>query len=132
MQILHRLVDSATEGDFTEKLDVLEKQWSELENSCNAHPGFFEWFTRNKSAQIINTMLKQMREEAGLGSPPAAFTTNASETVNSIIKSHVSYKSSQLVELTEKLKSVIDEQEKEVERAVITGGNITSKRNTSI
>ena len=59
-------MDSATEGDFSEKLDVLEKHWSELEKACGARSGFFDWFTRNKSAQIINTMLKPVREEAGL------------------------------------------------------------------
>ena len=68
---------------------------------------------------IMQTMMKPVCEEDGLGSPPEPFTTNASETVNSIIKSHVSYKPSQLMELTEKLREAIDEQEREVERAVI-------------
>ena len=95
------LVDSASEGDFSLKLDVLEKQWSELEKAHSAHPRFFDWFTRNKSAQIIKTMLKPVREVAGIGSPPQAFTTNASETMNSIIKFHVPYKSSWLLELTQ-------------------------------
>ena len=58
-------------------------------------------------------MIKTVCEEAGLGSPPKSFTTNASETVNLIIKSHVSYKMSQFV------KDAIYEQEREVERAVI-------------
>ena len=76
---------------------------------------------------IMQTMMKPVREEAGLGSPPEPFTTNASETVNSIIKSHVSYKPNQLMELTEKLREAIDEQEREVERAVIGRGKFRFK-----
>ena len=86
---------------------MLEKRWGDLEKAHNAHPGFFERFIQNKSATILKTMLKPVRKEAGLGSPPEVFTTNASETVNSIIKMHVTNKC-QLVELTEKLRTVID------------------------
>ena len=125
------LVDSENEEVLSQKLPVMEKRWNEFEKEHATQPGFFEWFIRNKATIIRQTMLKPVREEAGLGSPPEPFTTNASEAVNSIIKSHVSYRKSQLMELTEKLKEVIDEQEKEVERAVIGRGNIVSKRNTN-
>ena len=121
------LVDSPNAEDFSQKLDILERRWDEIAKTCNAQPGFYDWFTRNKAATILQTMIKPVREEAGLGSPPEAFTTNASETVNSIIKSHVSYKPSQLMELTEKLKEAIDEQEREVERAVIGRGKFRFK-----
>ena len=57
-----------------------------------------------------STMLRPIREQAGLGNPPQPFTTNASETVNSVLKFHVNYKSSQLLEFVGKLKDV-DEQE---------------------
>ena len=74
---------------------------------------------------VMRTMMKPVHEEAGLGSPPEPFTTNASETVNSIIKS---YKPSQLMELTEKLRGeAIDEQEREVEKAVIGRGKFRFK-----
>ena len=55
--------------------------------------------------------MKPVCDEAGLGSLLEAFTTNASETVNSIIEFHVSYQPNQLMELTEKLSEAIDEQE---------------------
>ena len=92
-----------------------------------AQPGFYECFTRNEMTTLMQTMMKPVCEEAGLGSPPEPFTTNASETVNSIIKSHVSYKPSQLMELTEKLREAVDEQEREVERAVIGRGKFRFK-----
>ena len=73
---------------------------------------------------LMRTMMKPVHEEAGLGSPPEPFTTNASETINSIIKS---YKPNQLTELTEKLREAIDEQEREVEKAVIGRGKFRFK-----
>ncbi len=121
------LVDSSSEEDFSQKLEVLERRWSEIEKTYDAQPGFYDWFTRNKMMTIQQTMMKPVREEAGLGSPPEPFTTNASETVNSIIKSHVSFKQSQLMELAEKLKEAIDEQEREIERAVIGRGKLRFK-----
>ena len=53
--------------------------------------------------------------------------TNASETVNSVLKSHVNYKSSQPLEFVGKLKDVVDEQEREIERAVIGHGKYQFK-----
>ena len=67
---------------------------------------------------IMQTMMKPVSEEASLGSSPEPFTTNTSETVNSIIKSHILYKPSQLMELTENLREAIDEQEREVESSI--------------
>ena len=49
---------------------------------------FHEWFIQNKMTTIMKTMTKPVHEEAGLGFLPEPFTTNASETANSIIKSH--------------------------------------------
>lgn len=105
------LVDSSSADEFCQKLEALEKRWKEIEESNDVQPGFYYWFAQYKSATMLQTMIKSMHEEAGLGNPPEQFTTNASETVNSMIKSHVSYKPSHLMELTEKLKEAIDEQE---------------------
>ena len=116
------LVDSADESDFESKLEVVKVCWMEIEKCCGAKPGFYSWFIQNKANMMKNTMLKSVQIEAGLGSPPQSFTTNASETSNSVIKAHVSYKHSQLMEFVNHLKDVVDEQEREVERAVIKRG----------
>lgn len=42
-------------------------------------------------------MLRHVREEAGLGCPPDAFYTNASECINGIIKVKMNYKRSELL-----------------------------------
>lgn len=104
------LVDSASNEDFSRKLLILEKQWNEIE-SCNSQitPGFHSWFLQYKVDVMKSTMLQPVREEAGLGSPPQPFTTNASEAVNSVIKNQVGYKSHQLIQFVDHLNAVVDE-----------------------
>lgn len=60
-----------------------------------------------------------MRRRAGLGDPPIPFTTNASENVNSLLKSEFENKQNDIPTL---LEAVIDEQERELERAIIDTG----------
>ena len=88
----------------------------------NINQGFYDWFVTFKLAILKSTMLQGIREKAGLGSPPSTFTTNSSETINSIIKKHVNFKSHQLVEFVDLLKEAVDEQEHDLERAVIGQG----------
>ena len=71
------------------------------------------WFCEHKASVIEEMMLKQIREDAGLGCPPDPFTTNASETANFVLKNKVDYKHNQLLEFVEKLKQVVDDQEKQ-------------------
>ena len=70
-----------------------------------------------------DTMLKPVREKAGLGSPPPQFSANASECVNAILKSKVDYKCSELPVFIEKLKELASDQRKEFERAIVNQGN---------
>ena len=58
-------------------------------------------------------------KNAETNSPPSSITTNTSESMNAVLKSKVDYKKS---EFLEKLKSVIDDQEREIERALINRG----------
>ena len=87
------------------------------DNDC-----FYDWFCQYKVSIVQEIMLKFVREEAGLGCPPQPFTTNASETTNFILKNKLDYKSHQLLEFVEKLKQLIDDQEKEIEKAVVQRG----------
>lgn len=67
-------------------------------------------------------MIGSVREEAGLGSPPQIFTTNASESLNAMLKRKVNYKKNELPQFVKYFKELIDEQERELERAVIGRG----------
>ena len=117
------LVDSSSEEDFDKKLESLKKKWESLEmDDPMITSGFHGWFQTFKAETVRTTMLKSVREEAGLGCPPDQFTTNSSEAVNSVIKKHMNFKSHQLVDFVQHMKEVVDEQDREVERAVIGRG----------
>lgn len=114
---LEGLVDSS-EVSFDEKLDFLLGKWKD----AGPLTEFCDWFVKNKVDVIRQTMLRSVSEEAGLGSPPAQFSTNASEAVNNLIKQKVDYKRHELPSFIGKLRELCDEQEREVERAVVRRG----------
>lgn len=119
--LLEGLVDS--EDDlFEATLESLLEKWKEHQSEAASVEEFCEWFLKNKKEVIRKSMLRSVRQEAGLGSPPDSFFTNASECVNSIIKAKVEYKSSELPQFVTKLRELCDEQEREVERALICRG----------
>ena len=47
---------------------------------------FFYWFLHHKVEMITSGVLQAIREDAGLGCLPASFTTNADESLNSLLK----------------------------------------------
>ena len=53
-------------------------------------------------------MRKDVREKAGLGSPPSTFTTNASESINFVLKQKVDFKESEWPEFNEKVKVLVN------------------------
>ena len=80
------------------------------------------WFKRYKCDMMVSSLLRPVREQAGLGCPPEQFTTNASEGVNALLKNKVDCKRNELPDFLKKLKEVIDWQDEEVSRAVIGKG----------
>ena len=117
------IVDAESEDEFFEKLEELKELISEREiHGSGIRTGFFDWLSQYKAENIVSGMLKPVRREAGLGNPPLRFTTNASKSVNAMLKRKVDYKKNELHVFINHLKQVVDEQEKEVERAVISRG----------
>ena len=55
-----------------------------------------------------------IRENVGLGSPPTIFTTNASESINSVLKKQVGYKKTQWPEFVKEMKQLVDAQRSEI------------------
>lgn len=116
----HKIADSENE-DFEEGCHVIAEKWKNMDTD-NRGPmhTFVTWFYRHKYPLIQQSMLKAIRRKAGLGDPPTSFTTNAS--MNSVLKSRMDYKKNELPEFLDKLKSVISDQESEMERAIIGRG----------
>ena len=104
-------------------IQVLLQSWHALESSSIANMDkFIDYFSSRKVAVIRDSMLRQVREECGLGCPPDNFTTNASESVNAMLKHKVNYKRNELPVFIEKVRELIKEQQQEVERAIIGRG----------
>jgi hypothetical protein len=82
------LVDSTSEDQFNERLAKCETVWNAREAPYTPVEGlrFYDYFCRYKSNVICHTMRLDIRESVGLGSPPASFTTNASESINGFRK----------------------------------------------
>ena len=117
------LVDAKSEEHFYQNLKEKEEQWKNIEEETpGCVTGFYNWFCEHKVQSIITGMLRSVREEAGLGNPPQIFTTNASESLNAMLKRKVNYKKNDLPHFVEYFKQFIDEQERELERAVIGRG----------
>ena len=93
------LVDACDTIDLDSKVEKAVSKWRSFDHpSTTDLEGFVSWFQTCKVPVIRDSMLKTVREECGLGSPPDLFTTNASETANSILKNRVDYKRSELPE----------------------------------
>ena len=117
------LVDAADSVKFQEKMDILVREWRGMSLPSSADiERFIGWFVAHKAPIIQDSMLCSIREECGLGSPPTTFTTNACETANSMLKNQANYKRSEMFEFLQKLKQLISEQEREIERALIGRG----------
>ena len=67
-------------------------------------------------------MLKDKREEAGLGSPPDPFYTNDVEPKNRVLKLQAEYKPQELPTFVETMKGLLQEQKHEIEKAMIGVG----------
>ena len=83
-----------------------------------AGPQFYDHFRRAKADVVRHHMRKDIREAVGLGSPPAIFTTNNSEALNSVLKKQVGYKKTQWPEFVQEMKVLIDAQRNEIIRAL--------------
>ncbi len=65
------LVDSSSGEEFREKLEAGESRCEAAEKECpGCRQGFYDWFVKYKSDILQESMLRNIREEAGLGNPP--------------------------------------------------------------
>ena len=120
------LVDCHSE-DFRSKLTRLQPVWDQRDLSVSDEPHSHGWFTKFKIEGFIQGTLRETREKAGLGCPPKPYYTNSNEAMNRVLKEAVKWKKSQLPEFITKMKTVVDQQREEVEKAVISTGEYTLK-----
>ena len=116
------LVDVSSKSELESKLASLEKKWNDLEKPFHSPPGFYEWFQEHSLDVIADCVIRPLREQVGLGSPPAPYYTNDIESKSNILKQHLQRKASQLSEFVKSMKALITEQRSEIEKAVATYG----------
>lgn len=92
------LVDCHDSDDYEAKL---QESWRKFEEA--GADKFINLFMANKAGTIRTTILRSVR---GLGNPPS---TNASESINALLKSKVEYKKHQLPEFIDKVRELVDE-----------------------
>ena len=122
-QYIEGLIDAENDQQYENGLQSLIGKWKTLDISEDGPVcSFTKWLLQYKNAAIKEGLLRCNRQRAGLGDPPSQFTTNASESVNALLKNKMDYKKHELSVFLDKLKEVIDEQERELERAIIGRG----------
>ncbi|XP_062572678.1 uncharacterized protein LOC134234614 [Saccostrea cucullata] len=122
-EVEYGLVDATSEAEFDTELKNYEIIWNEreIEDRKTNDPLFYKWFLKEKADTFKEHLLLPLRISAGLGY--AEYTTNANESVNKKLKEKkVDYKESQLGEFCTKLFSLVDSQNKDVEKAIIGVG----------
>ena len=108
------LADADSESDFDSKLAKFENVWN---------PQFFDYFLKNKASIFKESMIKPVRIKAGLGDPPDEYHNNAPECMNSVIKAKVDRnKRNTLDELCRHMKSLVEDQENHLIRAITRRG----------
>ena len=116
------LVDVNSETELDSKILGLEEKWNNYEMPFHSPPEFHTWFMQHGREVIARSMLRPIREKAGLGSSPGPYYTNDIESKNNIIKQHIHCKSSHLPEFVENMKTLMFQQRSEIEKAVATYG----------
>ena len=113
------LVDCTSEKDFSERLEKCGAIWNAHEASYapTSGPQFFNYFIWYKSDTVCHSMRADLRESVGLGCPPD-FTTNASETINAMMKRKVNYEESEWPQFSEEIKHFMKQQREEIIRAL--------------
>ena len=121
------LVDCCDSIVFDASLTSLKETWDEMEieafSDRKSHkPQFHQWFVKWKSEDFRNCTLRYLREDIGLGSPPKAFYTNNSESINALLKQCTGYKKQQWALFNDKMKEAVLQQQREIEKAIIGYG----------
>ena len=93
MQLQRGFVDAESAEKLDDTLSRFEIRWNEFEKPYNNPPSFHLWFVKHCCDNVANYMLQDIREKAGLGSPPTPYYTNEVESKNKLLKEEVQYKS---------------------------------------
>ena len=111
-------MDSLSSEDFDTKTTQLEEKWNSIA------PGFHPWFLKHKSDTFKTSLIAPVREAAQLGyrSPPKAYTDNANESKNFVLKDWVDFNKSTIHAFIAELRSFVHQSLIEAEHALYGAG----------
>ena len=113
------LVDSSNPREYEEGLQYWCEKWDALEvEETGKEPKFSAWFRQYKSQEVKESMLKPLRQRAGLGHEPVQFTTNDSESINAVVSRWIGGKKS-WDDLADSLEAFVRSKYKELEMALM-------------
>ena len=114
------LVDAEDAEDFEGRLGNCEEVWLARESKYlrEGQVSFYCYFKVHYASIVRSCMLKDLRTSVGLGSPPAIFTTNCSESINAVIKRKVDYKATEWPQFNNALKEIVEGQREEAIRSL--------------
>ena len=101
---------------FEAKCSGVCVEWSR--NETEEEWNFIATLSSKKALVVRHNMLKYDREAASLCSPPAIYTTYASESMNAAIKRYMRYKGSCWPEFNEKLRKLVNSKHEEIIRSL--------------
>ena len=113
----HGLVDAKDQDELEVLLGAVKSRWGELEKPYNNPPQFHSWFKNHCQPVVAESMVQDVRQKAGLGSPAEPYYTNEVESKNKLLKEEVQYKRSQLPDFINKMGEMMHNQKQEIERA---------------
>jgi hypothetical protein len=119
------LVDSIDVQEFDERLRQIQPVWAKREEDIQVNINFHAWFSKYKANDVRSGALREIREAAGLDSPPKAYYTNANESINRVLKDKVNWKKKQLPQFNAEMKQLVAMQQRDVEKALIDEGEYT-------
>ena len=122
------LADVESTEQFHSMLSSFEVKWNNLERSCGiCEPSFYQWFQKTKAEVFVTSVISEVRSKAKVH---GHFTTNQSESINSVIKMQAQWKGD-LPKVIENLKAIVDRQYSLLEQAIISKGKLSFNSNYS-
>ena len=111
------LVDAESDEEMLLSLSPI---WDKREAEFSSRkPSLHAWFSKYHSRDVQNSMIVPIRERAGLGHPPAHFTTNSNESMNKVIKQALHYEEKNWDKFRDDMLTLVKTQYQELEKAVV-------------
>ena len=113
------LLHAENEEEFEEKWKILADNWKE-----KGKPGeeFLEYMVKYQKNMMKTSMIALVRENCGLGKPPAEYTQNSNVSINSMLKKWKGVGKLTVKDIVQLIKSEVEMQEQKIKMALVGSG----------